>query len=131
MSESQIRESAARPESRPSEVVHLTRGQFQRGKSGNPGGRHKGVAEVTELARAESVACIETLVQIRDDPKVPAIVRLRAAEVLLDRAWGKATAHLTLDDTREDARASNEELRDMILASVAEMAGVCATIEKL
>jgi hypothetical protein len=131
MSERQIRESAAQRENRPSEVVQLRRGQFERGKSGNPGGRHKGVIEVIELARAESVACIESLVRLRDDPKQPGIVRLKAAEVLLDRAWGKAPAHLTLEDPREDARAIKEELRDMILKSVAEMAGVCATIKKL
>ena len=126
-----MRESAAPLENRPSEVVHFRRGQFRRGQSGNPGGRHKGVIEVIELARIESVACIETLVQIRDDPKVPPIVRLRAAEVLLDRAWGKASAHVTLDDPREDARVSTEELRDMILGSVAGMADATATIEKL
>jgi hypothetical protein len=111
--------------------VQLRRGQFRRGHSGNPGGRHKGVAEVTELARAESVACIETLVQIRDNPKTPAIVRVRASEILLDRAWGKAHAHHTLEDPREDARASNLELRDMILASVAGMSDATAMIEKL
>ena len=111
--------------------MRLNDGKFQRGKSGNPGGRPKVLAEVIELARAETVANIETLVRLRDDPKVPPIVRLRAAEVLLDRAWGKASAHVTLDDPREDARVSTEELRDMILGSVAGMADATATIEKL
>jgi len=42
---------------------------FQKGQSGDPGGRPKVVAEVKELARAHTAEAIQTLVSIMNDPK--------------------------------------------------------------
>ena len=47
------------------------------------------LANVTELARAETEASVRTLVELRDNVKTPPSVRCDAAEALLDRAWGK------------------------------------------
>ena len=43
---------------------------FEKGQSGNPGGRPKVVAEIKELARAHTGVAIKTLVSIMTNPQV-------------------------------------------------------------
>ena len=62
---------------------------FQKGQSGNPGGRHKGLAEVMALARTYTKAAIETLAGIMQDTAAPKAARVAAANGLLDRGYGK------------------------------------------
>lgn len=61
---------------------------FQKGQSGNPGGRPKECAEVKELAREFGPEAISKLVELMrgDDARVAKA----AADSLLDRAYGKA-----------------------------------------
>jgi uncharacterized protein (UPF0147 family) len=63
--------------------------RFQPGQSGNPGGRHKGLAEVMALARTYTKAAIETLATIMQDEAAPKHARVAAASALLDRGYGK------------------------------------------
>lgn len=72
-------------------------GQFKPGRSGNPGGRAKDVYGVKELARQQGAASIETMIAIRDNPKVPPATRLAAAMALLDRGYGRAEQHQTTE----------------------------------
>ena len=62
---------------------------FQPGQSGNPGGMPKGVAELRALARAHTADAIAALVEIVTDAKKPPAARVSAAQVLLDRGYGK------------------------------------------
>src|SRR5262245_60317530 len=62
---------------------------FQKGKSGNPGGRPKVVGEVQARAREYTKEAIETLRDIMLDIKAPAASRVLAANSLLDRAYGR------------------------------------------
>ena len=90
---------------------------FEKGRSGNPGGRPKAYRKVVELARAETEESIRTLVKIRDDPEAPHAARGRAAEALLDRGWGKPTQPVDLDggeDTRPVHEWSNKELQEYL-----------------
>ena len=68
---------------------------FQKGKSGNPGGRPRIVAEVRELARAHTGKAVETLVSIMTNPKSAPAARVSAANALLDRGYGKPPQHVT------------------------------------
>jgi hypothetical protein len=62
---------------------------FQKGQSGNPGGRPKASAPLKELARSHTEEAITTLVTIMKSSKAPAAARVNAACALLDRGFGK------------------------------------------
>ena len=94
-------------------------GRFQPGISGNPGGRPKEVGHVRELAREHTEEAIRTLAAIMQDGKEPAAARVRAAECLLDRGWGKAEMTANVKLPRNVRDLSTEELL-AIIASYAD-----------
>jgi hypothetical protein len=69
---------------------------FVKGVSGNPGGKHrpKGYYELQKLARQHSAEAIERVIQVMRSTRWPK-VSLKAAEIILDRAWGKVPQAIT------------------------------------
>jgi hypothetical protein len=65
-----------------------SRGRFKTGYSGNAGGRPKDEHKVAELARSFTIEAIDTLVELMRNAKDER-VKGTAAQVLLDRGWGK------------------------------------------
>ncbi len=61
---------------------------FQKGRSGNPGGRPKNDKSIKDLARANSTKALKVLSEIMQDATNPATDRLSAANSILNRAWG-------------------------------------------
>lgn len=76
-------------------------GKFLPGSCGNPGGRPKGVAEVVELARSYTKQAIATLASIMENGSERA--QVAAAQVLLDRAWGKPSQAVEVTGTEGGA----------------------------
>ncbi len=69
--------------------------KFQKGQSGNPGGRPKLThqqKDVLEELRLLAQEVPDVLRGLLHDPKAPAAVRLKAVEIILDRTYGKAGA---------------------------------------
>ena len=91
---------------------------FQKGQSGNPGGRPKILADVRELARAHTASAMDALVQIVEDENAPPAARVTAANSLLDRGYGKPEAKIDANISRHavirgpEPCASVEEWQD-------------------
>lgn len=65
------------------------------GRSGNPSGQSKALAEVRALARRHTHAAVATLVEVMKQG-VPDAARLAAAIALLDRGWGRPPQAATI-----------------------------------
>ena len=60
--------------------------------------RNRSPEILVKLAREQTVKAIETLVKILGDLEQPGAVRVRAAELLLERGWGKTPQQIILTD---------------------------------
>jgi hypothetical protein len=78
---------------------------FVKGQSGNPGGRPKGIKELTELARANSKTAFERIVAMLDSPDERVV--LAAAQEILNRGYGKPSQ--AVDVTHRSAVEDMEE----------------------
>lgn len=76
---------------------------FAKGKSGNPGGRPKLPEELKEAFKALAPKAVETLASIMSNDNAKDSDRVRAAEVILDRGYGKPKQQTEL--TGEDGNA--------------------------
>ena len=88
---------------------------FQKGTSGNPGGRPKVLGDVQELARERSPEAIKILANVMRDEKAPPAARVAAANALLDRGYGKPTQPISQTLTKIDpCTMSDEELAAIV-----------------
>jgi len=72
----------------------------------------KAPTDIRSLARSHTETAIKVLAGIMREPDAPAAARVSAAQVLLDRGWGKAPQFNTtdLDDFRKALDLSDDEL---------------------
>ena len=75
-------------------------------------------ATMLRLARDETAASIGTLIEIRDDMRLPASCRASAAIYLLDRAWGRphtAVAVFEGENIPQEMDPREKALRDNLM----------------
>ena len=76
--------------------------RFEKGKSGNPGGRPKIIGELRELARSYAPEAIKELARLATKAKNET-ARVAAIRELLDRGYGRPTQPLeTVLETKSD-----------------------------
>lgn len=107
---SESRETARRP--------MPTGRRFVKGVSGNPGGMHKGTAELKKIAREWTESAIRTLGAVMADVKAPPAARVAAASAILDRGHGKPTQQVEVGGPGAFAAMSDDELDAFIASSV-------------
>jgi len=84
--------------------------RWEKGKSGNPGGRPKGEGDIRELARQHTPQAIRRLARVMNDDNAPPSAQVAASTALLDRGWGRPTQSIsaTLDANRPSVSESLE-----------------------
>lgn len=70
---------------------------FEKGKSGNPNGRPKLPQEFKDLAKTKSLAALKKIIEVMENPNSDTKDVLRASEMIMDRAWGRATQPIDAD----------------------------------
>lgn len=71
---------------------------FKPGRSGNPGGRPKGIARtVREQAGGDPERFVQLLIAIAEDERTSTRDRISAVRELLDRGWGKPPAYAAIE----------------------------------
>ena len=85
---------------------------FEKGKSGNPGGRPKRTPEEVELieaCRTKTAEALNTILELMEESSNDR-VRLAAAQYIVERGWGKAPERIELLTAKVDLSADDLDM---------------------
>ena len=111
-------------ETPPVEIIRGENGQFLPGQSPNPGGRPKKTEEekdALEEIRKLAPGVAGHMTSMLNNPKVPAIAKVRILEIILERTYGKPETAIRLNadiQNNEAARARLEAIAARIRLEV-------------
>jgi len=71
---------------------------FKPGQSGNPNGRAKIPEEFKKLANKYSIPALRKVIEIMNNPEASHKDQLRGAEMVMDRALGKALQNMDVEE---------------------------------
>lgn len=92
---------------------------FKPGVSGNPNGRPKSSIEFRQAAREHGKAALDFLVTVMADESKQTGDRVKAAGIILDRAYGKATSEgLVISEDERAKIQSGEKLTDAQIVKI-------------
>ncbi len=85
----------------PNSIANLKKGgaktRFQPGVSGNPGGKPRCLYDIQAAARKKSPEAFKTIIKVMEDEKTAPSLKVKCAEIVLERAFGKATVAVDVD----------------------------------
>lgn len=73
---------------------------FEKGKSGNPGGRPKAAYDVKALAQKNTKEAFEVILRIMRDAEKPDLA-LKAANIIIERGYGKPIQEIAGMNTQQ------------------------------
>ena len=112
------------PEQDQVEIQRGEKGRFLPGKSPNPGGRPKQTEEerdALEEIRKLAPGVAAKMTELLNNPRVPAIAKVRIIEIILERTYGKPETAVRLNadiQSNETARARLEAIAARIRIEV-------------
>ncbi len=83
--------------------------------------------DIRSLARSHTITAVKTLAGIMEQADAPAAARVAAANSILDRGWGKAEQHITVERVEEISNGQLASELAEVIASLREL-GVDAAV---
>ena len=105
-------------EKKKTETAKKNTTQFQKGQSGNPGGRPKMTAEERKIRAAFKKLgpkAIKKLGEMLEADRLSSIAKVRIIEIILERAYGKVESSIKVTEnkvTMEEAQAEIDKMFD-------------------
>lgn len=96
---------------------------WAKGQSGNPAGRTKSAARLTEFARTHCEKAIRLCVKYLKDENAEPKLRLQAAGMILDRGLGKAAQGVTAAQLTDEELVQELAIRRKVRDAESERVG--------